>query len=126
MTNTILQDRWDEGTSQKFLDYGRYFVPKREAQVRILVALLKDLPKPKRILELCCGEGLLAEQILDKLPGASYWSLDGNMAAFEFFQQHGWNTSFFLEPDEMDHPNHLYDQLRWFEEANLWMSMYTS
>jgi SAM-dependent methyltransferase len=71
-------DHWDEETSKRYLDYGRYFVPAREQQMRIMVDLLRGLPQPSAILELCCGEGLLAEMLLAELAGFSYFGLDGS------------------------------------------------
>jgi tRNA (cmo5U34)-methyltransferase len=222
-TNDNPQNQWDEETSKRYLDYGRYFVPAREQQMRIMVNLLKGMPHPSRILELCCGEGLLAEMLLDALPGSSYlgldgsalmleksgerlsrfgdrvklisfdladrswrkleglfqavvsalaihhlegagklvlfqdvyamlenggafiisdivdlstspgrdvaadaWDevvrersleLDGNTAGLDFFQHEGWNTFNYLDPDDIDHPSPLFDQLKWLEQA---------
>lgn len=69
---------WDEDTSQNFLDYGKYFIPAREQQIGMMSALLKGVPQPAQVLELGCGEGLLAEQILDSLPTSRYLGLDGS------------------------------------------------
>jgi predicted TPR repeat methyltransferase len=71
-------NHWDEETSSRYLDYGRYFVPAREQQMRIMVDLLRGVPRPNLIFELCCGEGLLAE-----LPGSSYCGLDGSAVMLE-------------------------------------------
>jgi tRNA (cmo5U34)-methyltransferase len=214
---------WDEETSKQYLDYGRYFVPAREQQLHIMVNLLKGLPQASLILELCCGEGLLAEMILDTFSGSSYWGLDGsammlekagqrlsrfgdrvklssfdlavrswrrlerpvqavvsslaihhldgagkqvlfkdvylmlaqggafiiadmvdpssipgrNVAAdawdevvreraleldgntrgWDFFQREGWNTYRYPDPDDIDQPSPLFDQLKWLEQA---------
>jgi tRNA (cmo5U34)-methyltransferase len=220
-------NHWDEETSRSYLDYGRYFVPARELQMHIMVNLLKGLPRPCTILELCCGEGLLAEMLLDELPSSSYWGLDGsalmleqagkrlsrfgdriklssfdladqswrvdifgldrtvqavvsalaihyldgegkkvlfkdvyamlalggafivadmiepatttgrevaadaldevvrkqaleldgNTAALDFFLGEGWNTYRYFDPDDLDHPSPLFDQLKWLEQA---------
>ncbi len=72
--------KWDESTSQAFLDYGRYFVPDREAQVETICRLIPSFPGPSRILELCCGEGLLAEAVLERRPQAHLTGLDGSPA----------------------------------------------
>ena len=210
-------------TSQRYLDYGRYFVPAREQQMRIMVDLLKGLLQPCIVLEVCCGEGLLAEMLLADLTGATYlgldgsdlmlerasrrlsrfgsrvklgkfeladrswrrpehpvngvvsslaihhldgvgkltlfkdvfamlteegvvivadmiepvtdagrrvvadaWDevvrqrsleLDGSTAGMDFFLQEGWNTYRFLDPDDIDHPSPLLDQLKWLEQA---------
>lgn len=223
MTNDNPQNQWDEETSTRYLDYGRYFVPAREQQIRIMVDLLKGLPQPRLVLELCCGEGLLAEMLLDELHGSSYWGmdgsavmlkkagerlarfgervkltsfdmadrswrrlelpvqavvsslaihhldgalkqllfkdvyallmqggvfiiadmvdpatnpgrnvaadawdevvrqrsleLDGSTAGWDFFLREGWNTYRYLDPDDIDHPSPLFDQLKWLEQA---------
>ena len=82
MTDTS-KYHWDEETSERYLDYGRYFVPEREQQMRIMVDLLRDLPQPLSILELCCGEGLLAELLLSKLSVSAYIGLDGSALMLE-------------------------------------------
>jgi tRNA (cmo5U34)-methyltransferase len=216
-------EKWDEDTSRRYLDYGRYFVPERELQFHIMVSLLYGLAHPCTILELCCGEGLLAELILLGLPGAYLIGLDGSQvmleraserltpfegrfelhrfdlsddswrkfsrpihgvvsslaihhldgegkqalfrdvhallsvggafiiadmiepatsagravaadgwdevvrkrslefdggtAGLDFFQREGWNTYRYTEPDDIDHPSPLLDQLKWLEQA---------
>jgi SAM-dependent methyltransferase len=217
------QAGWTEETSRLFIDYGRYFVPERDQQMSMIAALLSCLEGPGLILELCCGEGLLAEVILDSLPSVTVHGLDGSagmrqraqerlarfgerfrcagfdlasrswrrpefdiiavvssmaihhltapqkqelffdihrmlvpggaliiadiveqkieagtrLAAetwdgvvrersleleghtgpFDFFQREGWNTFCFLDPEDIDKPSALYDQLRWLEQA---------
>jgi len=74
------EPKWDEGASQAFLDYGRYFVPERQTQIEILCRLIPPGPGPLQILELCCGEGLLAEALLERLPQAELAGLDGSPA----------------------------------------------
>ena len=221
--NPNAQTGWSEETSRIFMDYGRYFVPEREHQMRIIVALLSYLDGPGVILELCCGEGLLAEALLDSFPTSTVQGLDGsvemlqrarerlvrfenrfqcrafnlvsadwrkpefpvhavvssmaihhltgpqkqelffdvyqmlvdggafviadvvehqsqvgkrvaaetwdevvrkrsielngNTAAFEFFVQEGWNTFWYLDPEDIDKPSPLFDQLKWLENA---------
>ena len=223
MTNDILHNQWDEETSRRYLDYGRYFVPQRQGQMRIMLDLLKGIPQPSQIVELCCGEGLLAELMLDEFPDSAYWGLDGsklmleraeqklarftdrvrlssfdladrswrkvnqlvqavvsslsihhldgeakqllfkdvyamlvsggafvvadmiepvttwgrkvaadawdevvreqslqlngNMKGLDFFEREGWNTYRYLDPDDIDHPSPLFDQLKWLEQA---------
>jgi tRNA (cmo5U34)-methyltransferase len=214
---------WDEDTSQSFLDYGNYFVPAREQQMHMMVELLTSIPQPGRVLELCCGEGLLAELLLDTFPQMSYFGLDGsplmlkkadqrlsrfglraklgtfelsrdtwrkldvqqqavvsslaihhldgeakkqlftdvyrllahrgafiiadmvepltaagrqvaadawdgvvrersiqldgNIAGLEFFVRERWNTYRYPDPEDIDHPSPLFDQLKWLEQA---------
>jgi tRNA (cmo5U34)-methyltransferase len=215
--------QWDEELSRRYLDYGHYFVPARELQMHIMVDLVSGLPPPNLVLELCCGEGLLAEMLLEEIPGSTYLGMDGselmlekslqrlsrfggrvqlksfdleerswrklecavqsvvsslaihhldvvgkqqlfrdvytmliaggifiiadmvepsNAAgrkvtadawdevvrqrsmepdgstdALDFFLREGWNTYRYLDPDDIDHPSPLFDQLRWLEQA---------
>jgi len=221
--NLTDQTGWSEETSRLFIDYGRYFVPERDHQMRIIAALLSYLDGPCVILELCCGEGLLAEVLLDSFPtftvhgldgsaemlqqarerltrfenrfqcrafdlaatdwrkpgfpvhavvssmaihhltgpqkqelfsdvyqmlldggafviadivehqneagkrvAAETWDkvvqkrsleLDGNAQAYEFFEGEGWNTFWYLDPEDIDKPSPLFDQLKWLENA---------
>jgi tRNA (cmo5U34)-methyltransferase len=214
---------WDEDTSRSFLDYGKYFIPARELQMNMMVEIIKGMPQPGQVLELCCGEGLLAELILESLPDTSYrgmdgsalmlekatqrlsrfghrvglsafeladrswrsrdaplqvvvsslaihhldsaakqllfkdvyamlaqggvfiiadmiepmtspgrqiaadtWDeavsarsleLDGDIAGLEFFLRERWNTYRYPDPDDIDHPSPLFDQLKWLEQA---------
>jgi len=74
----IGQPAWDEDSSQLFIDYGKYFVPERDLQMRMMADLLSGLKAPCSVLELCCGEGLLAEVILDRYPQMIVYGLDGS------------------------------------------------
>jgi tRNA (cmo5U34)-methyltransferase len=223
MSTGDVSNQWDEELSRRYLDYGRYFVPQREQQMRLMVNLLQGIPQPCLVLELCCGEGLLAEMLLESLPGASVigmdgslvmlartgerlsrfgnrfqprsfdladcswrkpeqpiqavlsslaihhlngegkrvlfqdvyamlapggafivadmvepatqpgrdvaadaWDevvrqrsleLDGSTAGLDFFLREGWNTYRYLDPDDIDKPSRLFDQLKWLEQA---------
>jgi len=214
---------WSEQLSRQFLDYGRYFVPDRERQIAIVVGLMPARDAPLPVLELCCGEGLLAEALLERYPAcqvtgldgsaemlrrarkrlarfgprfqagefdlaATSWrkpgcpihavvsslaihhldgpqkqelfadvyallqpggtfvvadmiepahdrgrevaadewddvvrersvSVDGDTAGFEFFAREGWNTYRYPDPDDIDKPSGLLDQLKWLEQA---------
>ena len=44
-------------------------------------------------------------------------ALDGNLTAFERFQADDWNHYSAPEPDPVDKPSPLFDQLRWLAEA---------
>jgi tRNA (cmo5U34)-methyltransferase len=87
MTIDNSYDHWDEETSKRYLDYGRYFVPAREQQMHIMVDLLNAQPPQSQILELCCGEGLLAELMMDELPGVRYFGMDGSTVMLEQAQR---------------------------------------
>ncbi len=72
------QETWGEDQSRLFIDYGRYFVPQRERQLRTIAALLPASGEPFAVLEVACGEGLLAETILEAHPAARLFGLDGS------------------------------------------------
>ena len=69
---------WDEQNSQDFLGYGRDFVPERERQVRTHVSLLPAPEPAGAALDVCGGEALLAEAILESRPGWNVYELDGS------------------------------------------------
>jgi cyclopropane fatty-acyl-phospholipid synthase-like methyltransferase len=83
MTSENPHSQWDEELSRRYLDYGRYFVPARELQMHIMVDLVSGLPPPNLVLELCCGEGLLAEMLLEEIPGSTYLGMDGSELMLE-------------------------------------------
>lgn len=69
---------WDEQNSQTFIDLGRYAVPEREWQIEAFGDLVDPGDRPSTIVELCCGEGLLAEALLERFPGATLHGYDGS------------------------------------------------
>ncbi|MFZ0545525.1 MAG: class I SAM-dependent methyltransferase [Candidatus Promineifilaceae bacterium] len=69
---------WGESASQTFIEYGRYFVPERERQIGIIRDVIPVGGGACRVLELCCGEGLLAGAILERYPNCSVYGYDGS------------------------------------------------
>jgi tRNA (cmo5U34)-methyltransferase len=69
---------WDEESSRTFLDYGRYFVPERDRQMRIVCGLIPPPPAGARLVELCAGEGLLSCALLERFPACRVLALDGS------------------------------------------------
>ncbi len=69
---------WAERDSRAFIDYGRYFVPEREEQIAIICELLAPRAEAFRVLELCCGEGLLAAALLARFPQCTVHAYDGS------------------------------------------------
>lgn len=74
---------WSEANSQQFIDYGRYFVPAREQQIELLCNLVPPSGGTLQLLELCCGEGLLAEALLERFPQARLTGYDGSPVMLE-------------------------------------------
>lgn len=69
---------WTDQTAKTFIDYGRYFVPHRETQIEVICNLIPPGKEPFLILELACGEGLLAGALLDKHRSANVIGLDAS------------------------------------------------
>jgi len=80
-------DLWGEEASQTFIDYGRYFVLEREIQIETICRLVPPQEKPFLILELCCGEGLLAEAFLEHFSTATIIGFDGSPEMLEKAQE---------------------------------------
>ena len=74
---------WSEANSQQFIDYGRYFVPAREQQIELLCNLVPPANGTMQFLELCCGEGLLAEALLERFPQVRLTGYDGSPRMLE-------------------------------------------
>src|SRR4051794_3926569 len=74
---------WNEADSQNFIDHGRYFVPEREEQIETLCSLVPATAGSAHFAELCCGEGLLSEALLDRFPTATVHGYDGSPAMLE-------------------------------------------
>ena len=62
------------------------------------------------------GERVAAET-WDEVVRKRSVEIDGNTAAFEFFEKEGWNTFRYLDPEDIDKPSLLFDQLKWLEQA---------
>ena len=74
---------WSETESQTFIDLGRYFVPEREQQIEAFCDLIPPDEQPFNILELCCGEGLLAGALLARFPSCTVHGFDGSPAMLD-------------------------------------------
>lgn len=79
--------RWSEENSLDYLDTGRYFVPDRQEQIDTICALVPQNEQPAVLLELCCGEGLLAEALLKHDPACRVIGLDGSAVMLEHARQ---------------------------------------
>jgi len=95
MTDPLTND-WHEEDSETFIDYGRYFVPDRAIQLQTICDLIPPRFEPFQVLELCCGEGLLAEAILQQYAAATVYGLDGSAAMLARAQERlaGFNGRF--------------------------------
>ncbi len=69
---------WGEEDSQHFIDYGRYFIPEREAQIEIICDLIPAVVGRQHVLDLGCGEGVLDRAILERFPDYHVLGLDGS------------------------------------------------
>lgn len=85
MDNSDLKPAWDEADSRGFIDLGRFFVPDREEQIETLLSLIPE--NPRHVVELCCGEGLLAGAVLERFPNCTVQAFDGSAAMIEHARQ---------------------------------------
>jgi trans-aconitate methyltransferase len=69
---------WAEEDSLEFIKYSNYFVPERETQLDTICRLIPAGPEPFHVLELCCGEGLLAGAIVERFPNCTVHGFDGS------------------------------------------------
>jgi tRNA (cmo5U34)-methyltransferase len=76
----INDEGWTEDTSRDFIDNGAFFVPGREKQIETVCALIPDRGRLTRVVELCCGDGLLSGEVLRHHPMTNVLALDGSVA----------------------------------------------
>jgi trans-aconitate methyltransferase len=69
---------WSEENSRFFIEYARYVIPEREAQIQTICRLIPDPGQPFDVLELACGAGVLANAILERFPDCTLRGLDGS------------------------------------------------
>ena len=70
-------ETWQRDDTDLFIAYGDAFVPRRAEQIGAVVDLVADLPS-RRVLDLCCGQGLLSEAYLRRYPDGRVTLLDGS------------------------------------------------
>jgi len=61
-----------------YLEHAALFVPERELQIETICDLIPDAPAGALVVELCCGEGLLAHAVLLRHPNCRLLALDGS------------------------------------------------
>lgn len=78
------QATWTEADSRDFLGLAEVAVPGRQEQIEMLLQLIPAAADEEfRAIELACGEGLLAERLLDRYPRARLTALDGSPVMLE-------------------------------------------
>lgn len=82
MTEAPDHETWRPSDTEVFTAYGNAFVPRRAEQIDTVCELLAGIPVP-HVLDLCCGEGRLAEEYLRRSPGAQVTVLDGSPEMLE-------------------------------------------
>lgn len=74
---------WSEEESGIYRGLSRYAVPERERQIEVMTSLVRAAEVDGPILDLCCGEGLLTEALMQALPGATLHAYDGSRSMLE-------------------------------------------
>lgn len=70
--------RWQESDSETFVEYGSYFIPDREVQTDVICSIIPATSGECRMLDLCCGEGVLTYALLERFPEAQVLGYDGS------------------------------------------------
>jgi tRNA (cmo5U34)-methyltransferase len=73
--------QWSENSSERFIQLGEFLVPHRDVQLDAICAMVPE--EPGLVVELSCGEGLLAERILERFPASRVRALDRSPAMLE-------------------------------------------
>ena len=76
---------WSEADSAHFLEIADLYVPDRLEQTATICDLV-PAPAPDgeaHLVDLCCGEGLLSDELLRRFPGATVHGYDGSTAMLE-------------------------------------------
>jgi len=72
---------WSESDSEAFRAIAEVAVPRRRDMIAALVAAAPFAnDRPIRIVDLAAGDGLLAETLLSRFPGATLTALDGSVS----------------------------------------------
>jgi SAM-dependent methyltransferase len=72
-------DVWTETDSRDFLDLAEVAVPGRQEQIEMLLQLIPATQgEDFQAVELACGEGVLAERLLDRFPRVRLAAFDGS------------------------------------------------
>lgn len=69
---------WAEPDSAAFLELGPYVVPERGTQTAVVCDLIPEPSGSGLVVDVGCGEGLLAVAILDRFPSVRVLGLDGS------------------------------------------------
>jgi tRNA (cmo5U34)-methyltransferase len=111
------KNNWDEEDSRAFLDFGRYFIPERETQIGIICDLVEAAPPVGWVVELCCGEGLLAGALLERLPGCTVQAFDGSPTMLEQAQARLARFGSRFQPMLFDLADDSWRALPWLVQA---------
>src|SRR5690606_30072030 len=74
---------WGEADSRFFIDMADVVVPYRAVQHQIIADLIPPQHQPFHVLDLCCGDGTLAEVILETHPQSHVHGFDGSPVMLE-------------------------------------------
>jgi tRNA (cmo5U34)-methyltransferase len=78
MADNLESNPWGEEASQDFITDGDYFVPRRNEQIQVVRDLVSAARSQRTVIDLCCGQGLLAGAILRLFPTTQVYGLDAS------------------------------------------------
>jgi len=81
---TAEESGWAESDSETFIDIANVAVPGRDEMFEMLASLVPARPDEQfEAAEICCGEGIFAERLLERFPKARLLALDGSPIMLE-------------------------------------------
>src|SRR5262249_42790110 len=83
-------------------------VPEREVQIALICDLIPATDQSFEIVELCCGEGLLAGALLARFPGCVVRGLDGSAAMLQRAQERLAEYGERFRPQQFDLASHAW------------------
>jgi tRNA (cmo5U34)-methyltransferase len=72
----VAGETWTEAESVTYRIISDVAVPERERQIAIMTDLVSATTAPGPVLDLCCGEGLWTQALIQALPGATVYAYD--------------------------------------------------
>jgi tRNA (cmo5U34)-methyltransferase len=96
-----------DGTGKKLL-FANVYAMLAKGGVFIISDMIEPTTDPGRQVAADAWDQVVRERSLE---------LDGNTRGLDFFLREHWNTFRYPDPDDIDHPSPLFDQLKWLEGA---------
>lgn len=102
VTDSTSPQTWNRAASDPPPEYGIYIVPDREVQFDVIASLIPISEQPFTVLDLGCGDGLLAERLLERFPTCTVHGVDESLELLQRAQQRLARFGERFEPQQAD------------------------